>query len=61
METLRRAARNVRFDPPAIRDGREYLVDETATRLSQNDTLHSYRPVNSSLVSRIKHGTPEKS
>lgn len=60
METLRRAARNVRFDPPAIFEGREYLVDETAERASRNNTRHSSKPINSSLVSRIKHGTPKK-
>ncbi|WP_367273040.1 excisionase [Candidatus Symbiopectobacterium sp.] len=60
METLRRAARNVRFDPPEIFEGREYLVDETAERVSRNNSLHSSNPIKSLLVSRIKHGTPEK-
>ncbi|WP_083764714.1 excisionase [Sodalis glossinidius] len=60
METIRRAVRTGKFRPLAIFEGQEYLVDETATRLSRNDTFYPSSATPPSLVSRIKHGTPEK-
>lgn len=60
METLRRAARGGRFFPPAVFEGREYLVDENAEKLTRNNTFSPSRTVHSALLSRIKYGTPQK-
>ncbi|MBG6243606.1 MAG: excisionase [Candidatus Symbiopectobacterium sp. Dall1.0] len=60
METIRIAARTGKFRPLAIFEGRAYLVDETATRLSRNDTFYPSNTTPPSLVSRIKYGTSKR-
>ncbi len=60
METVRRLVRSGMIFPAPIRDGREYLVDENACKLTQNKNLSSSTYLHPALLSRIKHGTPEK-
>ncbi|MGL9722006.1 excisionase [Symbiopectobacterium sp.] len=61
METVRRLVRNGMIFPAPIRDGREYLVEENACKLTQNKNLSSSGYLHPALLSRIRHGTPEKS
>ncbi|MGL9722151.1 excisionase [Symbiopectobacterium sp.] len=61
METVRRLVRNGMIFPAPIRDGREYLVEENACKLTQNKNLNSSGYPHPTLLSRIRHGTPEKS
>ncbi len=61
METVRRLIRNGMIFPAPIRDGREYLIEENAYKLTQNKNLRSSSYLHPALLSRIRHGTPEKS
>ncbi|MBG6240317.1 MAG: excisionase [Candidatus Symbiopectobacterium sp. Clec_Harlan] len=60
METVRRLVRSGMIFPAPIRDGREYLVEENACKLTQNKNLRSSGYLHPALLSRIRHGTPEK-
>ncbi|WP_440867356.1 excisionase [Symbiopectobacterium purcellii] len=60
METVRRLVRSGMIFPAPIRDGREYLFEENACKLNRNNTFHPSTPLHPTLLSRIKHGTPEK-
>ncbi|QZN96343.1 excisionase [Symbiopectobacterium purcellii] len=60
METVRRLVRSGMIFPAPIRDGREYLVEENACKLTQNKNIGPSSALHPTLLSRIRHGTPEK-
>ncbi|MFS1538996.1 MAG: excisionase [Candidatus Phlomobacter fragariae] len=56
MDTVRNWARNGLIQPPPIKDGREYLVEEYAIK------INSIREIsNSNLLQRIGHAQNQKS
>lgn len=55
MDTVRGWVRNGLIQPPPVKDGREYLVEEYAIKVN---SLTEIKPLN--LLQRIEHATREK-
>ncbi|MGL9735873.1 MAG: excisionase [Symbiopectobacterium sp.] len=51
METVRRFVRNGMIFPAPIRDGREYLVDKNACKLTQNKNIGPSSALHLTLLS----------